>query len=171
MNPYQPPAHDEFPFQDADAPKSRLATRGQRFGAAWIDGMISIVILLPAEWKAGMFDGYPRHMKAQTPGVTALWALFGFVVWFILHSYFLIRNAQTIGKRLVGIRIEDFATGKRAEFSKLVFLRYLPLNLVSVIPKVGVVFPLIDALLIFRRDHRCVHDHIAGTVVVKVEKS
>jgi len=39
--------------------------------------------------------------------------------------------------------------------------------LISAIPVVGSFFVLIDTLLVFRADRRCVHDLIAGTKVVK----
>jgi uncharacterized RDD family membrane protein YckC len=35
------------------------------------------------------------------------------------------------------------------------------------IPLIGWMFTLGDALLIFREDHRCLHDHFADTIVVK----
>jgi len=39
---------------------------------------------------------------------------------------------------------------------------------VSLIPYAGSFVALLDVLFIFRRDQRCIHDHLAGTVVVKI---
>ena len=47
-------------------------------------------------------------------------------------------------------------------------LRYLPTSAVSLIPYAGSFVALLDVLFIFRRDQRCIHDHLAGTVVVKI---
>ena len=49
---------------------------------------------------------------------------------------------------------------------RLLALRYLPLQAVGQIPILGVVVGLLNPLLIFRADRRCLHDHIAGTKVV-----
>jgi len=53
------------------------------------------------------------------------------------------------------------------DFGKLVGLRYVPVWLASSIPFIGGFLALIDILFIFREDRRCVHDMIAGTVVVE----
>jgi hypothetical protein len=39
---------------------------------------------------------------------------------------------------------------------------------VAMIPVVGGLISLVDIVLIFRRDRRCLHDHIAGTRVLAV---
>jgi hypothetical protein len=36
---------------------------------------------------------------------------------------------------------------------------------------VGTFLVLVDVLFIFRKDRRCVHDHIAGTRVVNLDRS
>lgn len=40
--------------------------------------------------------------------------------------------------------------------------------LVGIIPYVGLVVPLVDAVMASRKDQDCLHDLIAGTQVVKV---
>jgi uncharacterized RDD family membrane protein YckC len=42
---------------------------------------------------------------------------------------------------------------------------------VVLLPTVGPFAGLIDVLFIFLKDRRCLHDHIAGTVVVRATKS
>ncbi len=67
------------------------------------------------------------------------------------------------------IRIVDL-NGAVLPVQRLLGLRYLPWWAASIVPFVGGLFALIDALFIFRKDHRCIHDHIAGTKVVQVQK-
>ncbi len=67
-------------------------------------------------------------------------------------------------------RIVSVRDGRLLSFGRLIGLRYLPVWLVSVIPVIQL-FGMIDALFIFRRDRRCVHDLIAGTKVVRADVS
>jgi uncharacterized RDD family membrane protein YckC len=48
-----------------------------------------------------------------------------------------------------------------------VLLRAILGGIIGAIPYLGGIYGLVDALFIFRDDRRCVHDHIAGTRVVK----
>ena len=38
---------------------------------------------------------------------------------------------------------------------------------VTMVPFIGGVYALVDCLLIFRASHKCLHDNIADTIVVK----
>ena len=84
-----------------------------------------------------------------------------------MHGYLLKKYGQTIGKKLLGISIVTL-DGEKPEFWPLILKRYLPLGLVSYTPVVGRFLPTIDALFIFGKDKRCVHDFIAGTMVVNL---
>jgi hypothetical protein len=48
-----------------------------------------------------------------------------------------------------------------------VILRGFIPGLIGAIPYIGPLFSLVNVLFIFREDYRCVHDHIAGTIVVQ----
>ena len=74
-------------------------------------------------------------------------------------------RGQTIGKLVLGMRIVDLAGGK-ADFGKILLLRELPVWLANILPLVGVVYGVLDAIFIFRSDKRCLHDMIADTIVV-----
>jgi uncharacterized RDD family membrane protein YckC len=81
----------------------------------------------------------------------------------VLQVILLGRDGQTVGKKLLAVRIVDADTRQHAGFFKTVVLRVVLNGLLSLIPGYG----LVDALLIFRDDRRCLHDLIAGTVVVR----
>ena len=58
------------------------------------------------------------------------------------------------------------ADGTPVTLSRVIFLRWLPVVLLGMIPFVGRVVGLVDALLIFRTERRCLHDNIADTIVI-----
>lgn len=163
---------DENPYKTPTAPvltpprDHELADRGTRFGAALIDGIIGLVVALPFMYQLGIFDAI-THAQKLPYSITLLSGLFGFIMFLLIHGYFLKKNGQTVGKKIVGVRISDLQDGVPA-FGRLIGLRYLPISLVSVIPVIGQLSPLIDVLFIFRSDRRCVHDLLAGTKVVKL---
>ena len=146
-----------------------LADRGARLGAAIIDALILLVVLLPAMFFGGYFSAVMAAAQAgETPsfGLVAMWGGIGLVLFVVVQGYPLSTTAQTWGKRLLGIKIVDME-GNKPPFGKLLALRYLPVQVVSLVPIVGNLLPLINVLLIFRSDYRCGHDLIAGTRVVK----
>lgn len=143
-------------------PQYELADRGMRLLAAIID---SIVVYVPAIGFVvlGVAMGKEAPVIAVL-GVAAgaLYAL-GIV---IAQIVMLCQRGQTIGKRVLGIRIVKVDTGQNGGGVTNVILRSLVPGLIGWIPYIGPVFGLINICFIFAQDRRCIHDHIAGTVVV-----
>lgn len=165
QNPYRGP-ESAVAVQAAD---TDLAGHGERLAAALIDGLIAISVILPAMWFGGFFKTVMEAATtgAQPPfGLTLTWEIIGFAIFLAIQGYPLYAWGQTWGKRVLGIRIVAL-DGSRVPFVSLIVLRYLPTNVVALVPFVGNLLVLIDILLIFRRDRRCGHDLIAGTRVVK----
>ena len=99
--------------------------------------------------------------------------------YLILNGYTLWRSGQTLGKAIVGIAIvsasasdNDFYPYAPAPLWKLIFLRawFFPLLFVIAVPPIGLL-PIIDQLLIFRNNRRCLHDFVAGTVVIRLQNN
>jgi len=166
---------DQNPYRSPDAVVAEvsdggeLAERGTRLGAAIIDGIIMLVLLVPIMY----FGGYwSSAMSAATAGeqlgfgTTLMWALISFATFAVLQSVPLNANGQTWGKKLLGIKIVDLA-GAKPPLVRLLGLRYLPVYAGGNVPFIGWVLGLVNILLIFRADRRCGHDLIAGTQVVK----
>lgn len=167
-NPYQPPSSVVDDPVRARTDEVELAGRWQRLGAVLLDTLIGLVYVLPLMWALGHFDFIPlSRLTPYTVKITV--ALLGFVLFVLVHGYFLKRYGQTIGKKMLGIRIADMGDGI-APFGKIVLLRYLPMSAVPQLPIVGAVLSLMDTLFIFRSDRRCLHDLVAGTRVVKVRR-
>ncbi len=164
-NPYRAP---ESTIADY-ALDGELAGRGERLAAAIVDVLILLAILLPVMFFGGYFS---QVMDAATSGrpmslMTELaWGLVSLVVFFAIQSYPLYATAQTWGKRLLKIRIVGL-DGHRLSFGRLIVLRYLSMQAVGLVPWIGPLLSIVNVLLIFRADHRCGHDLIAGTKVVK----
>ncbi len=145
---------------------SDLASRGARLGAAILDSLLAMVFVLPAMSAFGFFDGFPDIEPISTPDQLAL-AAAGFALFLVLHGYLLYTQGQTVGKRLVGIRIVR-RDRSRADFGIIVSLRVVPISIAAQIPLVGQLLTVLDVLFIFTKERRCIHDRIADTVVVRV---
>lgn len=160
-NPYRAPA-----AEIADIPEDgefELAGIGHRFGALVIDVAISAAIILPLAHATGTLD-FVLDSEDSYGGAAEISAL-TFALFIVLQSYFLKKHGQTIGKKIVGIRMVD-AEGKLPGLRRLLYRRYLPIFLYNAVPIIGGVLAVIDYLLVFRRDRRCLHDMLAGTRVV-----
>ena len=83
--------------------------------------------------------------------------------WFLLGS-----RGQTIGKIVMKVRVVDSKTGAHPGWARLIFLRTIVNGIITGIPFAGSIYRLVDSLLIFRGDHRTIHDMIAGARVDKV---
>ncbi|TDR47723.1 putative RDD family membrane protein YckC [Tahibacter aquaticus] len=167
QNPYRNPTR-QVADVIADGDSLALADRGTRLGAAILDGLLMLAINLPVMW----FGGYLSTVMAASQaglrppfGLMLLWTLIGFVLFLLVQGMPLNQTGQTWGKRLLKIRIVDL-NGDKPAFARLIALRYLPVSLASLVPIIGPLFGIIDALFIFRADRRCLHDLIAGTRVV-----
>lgn len=132
------------------------ATRLSRLGAAIIDGVL---------FGAGVG---PTMIGLSTSGSIGvflfLFGLLTMLVLAVLNFVWLSTKGQTIGKRLVGIRIVNYFDGRNPGFMGAVVMRNVVPAFLGIIP----LFGLVDILYIFTEERRCVHDLIAGTRVIEV---
>ena len=161
-NRYQPPKAEVADVRAND--DSELASRGARFGAALIDGLLAAGVIFPIMFTSGYIQRAQMGQVGFEDQVE--YGLLGLVLYIVFHGYLLHKSGQTIGKRLVGTRIVAVDDNTILPLWKILTLRMLPLTLVAQIPGVGPFLSLVDSLFVFRGDRRCVHDLIAGTKVV-----
>ncbi len=144
-----------------------LATLGERFAAALIDGLImGCVTLIPT---IIFFGGWMAYMGAAAEHrfvFPLIAGLMGFVVFILINGTFLARDGQTIGKKAMSIKIVR-TDGSKADFGRIIGWRQAPVWIIQSIPFIGGLLGLIDVLFIFRESRRCIHDDIADTKVVK----
>jgi uncharacterized RDD family membrane protein YckC len=168
INPYASPRANLQPFE-SEAVCTELAGRWVRLGADLLDELMAGIPALLLMWACCAALGYSFLDDTNSPPdlLTAAFAvIIGGGVFIAFNGYLLARHGQTIGKRICRIRIlrED---GTRATLWDTFVKRQLPIRLLMQIPHVGWIFTLIDSLFIFREDRRCLHDWLAGTIVVR----
>ena len=84
----------------------------------------------------------------------------------VVNLVLLSRNGQTIAKRMFGIKVLR-TDGSPCSVLRIIFMRWLPVTLLGMLPIIGYASGLIDALMIFGQQQRCLHDLIADTMVVQ----
>ncbi|MEN8218420.1 MAG: RDD family protein [Pseudomonadota bacterium] len=166
VSPYQAPT---APMIEETSNELELAGRGTRLLAYLTDNFILIIpLILVIPFIFGQELEQSQYSKNAIEnaiiGVIILW----FIVIFIINAILLHRNGQTIGKRFFSIKIVR-VNGNRAGLLRIIFLRYLPVSLLSSIPTLGGIIALLDALFIFRESRRCLHDMIADTIVINCD--
>jgi uncharacterized RDD family membrane protein YckC len=161
-DPYQPPASELRAPVELGPQGEALASRESRLGSVMIDGIIIMAIVMPLQWKMGMFE----NPEANSLIANVAWGAGAFLLSVLIQGYFLATRAQSIGKMALKIKIVTL-DGENADLKRILLLRMLPITLVGMIPVAGGVLTMVDPLFIFRADQRCVHDHIAGTRVVR----
>jgi uncharacterized RDD family membrane protein YckC len=163
-NPYAPPRAS---VSEAGEPRfsEELAGRGARLGAAIIDGILLGIVTAPFMRMSGYWERALQDEVSVSDMLSMM--LVSLVAFLVLNGYWLHKHGQTIGKRVLGIRIVSATDGQIVPVGRVFGLRYVPIQLVSLLPVIGTILPLIDVLFIFREDRRCLHDFIAGTKVVK----
>lgn len=123
-----------------------LAGLGSRLMAAIIDSAIVVAVYL-----VGLLMDAPVFM------------ILGVVAIGIYQMYLLSTLGQTIGKKVLNIRIVKIDSGENGGFMTNVGMRLVLSGLLGIIP----LYSLVDVLFIFRADRRCIHDMIAGTRVIE----
>ena len=176
MNDYQDFRPPSAPLAEAAAGPLELADRGARLGAKLLDYLTFLALLLVLGIIAGV--AMPALLLTRSAGLHAIPAepflvlvlglalvlgSAGLIVW---NCVWLARYGQTIGKRVVRIRIVR-SNGERASLGRIFALRYLPMLFLGMVPYLGVLITLVDALLIFRDSRQCLHDQFADTLVVR----
>ncbi len=161
----EPPHDPETPNSVPPQRALPVATRPQRFGAAFIDGFLGFTLSMPILNHYGFFEAI-NNTTPLPAKVSMILVAYQLGIFFLLHGYSLYRYGQTLGKRLLGIAIVTMDDTKPS-FSALVLNRYLPQWVAGLVPMIGPLLSLADVLYIFFNDqNRCVHDIIAGTKVV-----
>ncbi|HVS51593.1 MAG TPA: RDD family protein [Opitutaceae bacterium] len=166
----------------ADAPD-----RGTRLAARCIDWAIAIVAAIPGTVMLGgefmklaamMMQGREpdiNELDMARVGLGGLVLGLGWLIVLVIQIVMLSTRGQSIGKRLMRLRVVRL-DGTPAGFVHAWLLRECLITVIgvflSVFPVAGPLllrpaFHVTDWCMIFRDDHRCLHDLIAGTRVVR----
>ncbi|GMR21865.1 MAG: hypothetical protein BMS9Abin37_0185 [Acidobacteriota bacterium] len=162
-NPYQAP-QSAIPARNAlDTPSDVLAGRGARLAAVLIDYLCMVAVSIP---------GFAGFLYVETTGanaaamdlVTIAFAI-GLGILGAIQGIYIVRDGQTVGKKMMKIRIVDHVDGHIPTWPRILGMRYILNMALRQVP----FYFLVDALLIFGKDQRCIHDHLAGTKVVEAQ--
>ena len=147
-------AHDtSSPLAD---PALRLAARTIDLGVALVPALAVVPV--------GIALGAPMLVRGGlVSSLVAMGALGA------LNLGWLQRYGQTVGKRVVGLRIVR-SDGRRATLATILLRRVVAPGVLASVPVVGSLFALADALLVFSRDRRTLHDHLADTIVIDLRR-
>ncbi|HEU4487015.1 MAG TPA: RDD family protein [Povalibacter sp.] len=166
-NPYAPPTatvSDVSPDVTVE-----VASRGSRLLAALIDGLISMAVALPIFLSLGLnwrSWGDPSAIMAALTGAAGMLSLLLWLALIVVTFYLVAKNSQTIGKKLVGIKVAR-SDGSRATLGRIFWLRNVVNVIPGMIPIIGGFYPLADHLWIFGEKRQCLHDKIADTIVIR----
>jgi uncharacterized RDD family membrane protein YckC len=147
-NPYAAPRAEA---EAAPAASQPLATRGTRFLARILDGIVEFSPVAVGGILAVVLSSEDR--PRMLPLVLGYLGLLGLWVYQIVR---LVQTGQTLGKKWMGIKVVRL-NGQLPSLGEQ-FVRGLVLSLLG----------LISILFIFRNDRRCLHDLAGETRVVAV---
>lgn len=167
-NPFSAPQHFEEPFEDRPTRRkyARWLTRG---GALILDGIICFFLNLAAGFTIGIALGIlialsGGNMNDSDEAFGAIGMLVGLITQWLYYALMTSSSHMaTWGKQAGGIIVTDLK-GRRISFGRAT-ARYLCAVFVPL-------FTLgIDYLLPFFTEHKqCLHDIIAGTIVVEAKR-
>ncbi len=169
-NPYQSTSagytdqYDRGESRYGRMPRHMLANRGKRFLGAMLDVIITLVAVSPGIFIYIVAES-DRDEVLQLLG--AVLFLAGMLVVGIINWIMISQSGQSIAKKLLGMQIVLEANGSLPGFVNGVILRsWVP----AIINQICSLFSIVDALFIFGDEHKCVHDHIAQTVVIDLNQ-
>jgi uncharacterized RDD family membrane protein YckC len=135
------------------------ASLSKRLIAKIIDGVLPVVIgivcIMPILKNIAVKNPQPHPALLLIP-------LLAFLLFVIVQIVLLSTAGQTIGKKMMHIRIVKLSTMQNGGFVTNVLIRSVFNSIISAVP----FYVLVDTLFIFRQDRRCIHDLIAETTVI-----
>ena len=159
------------PFQTpmsilADAPVTNdnlLASRWKRFLASIADVIIYLISSVPLYvYKQYVLNiGWNDYVSFEFQAGEIAYT---FMMFSLINGYLLKTNGQTLGKYLFKIKIATIYYTKPTLFNALI-IRTLLFWLISYHEWLGFLC-LLEVLFIYRKDLRCLHDHVARTIVI-----
>lgn len=142
-------------------PALPIADRGTRFLANLIDNVVVIGPTLLAVFGFAAFAGN-NEGRGDAVALLFLGLFGGFVVGGAIQIAMQVRFGQSVGKRLLKLKVVR-SDGSPVELWRLILLRNVALHVAA---QVCGLVSLVDALMIFTADQRCLHDLMADTIVI-----
>ncbi|WP_430814240.1 RDD family protein [Carboxylicivirga sp. RSCT41] len=161
--------------------RERYDTGGARFGALILDG----IVLSVAGWFIELFYFVDSVVLLTLIGIIEVLLPYAYSI--IMHGY----CGQTIGKMAANVKIYDKSEEKKITYKQALYREIVPLGLIGLFQLISLLgllenteyvlyaafFVMAIALtwsileivtMLFDSKRRALHDHIAGTVVLKI---
>jgi len=168
QSPYKPPTAQMTEVM-SETDSGELAGRGTRLVAHLADGFIFIIpfmfFIFAALFMGIHIENLEESENGLMGGFLMLFLSLIIIAIFVVNLIWLHRNGQTIGKRIMSIKIVR-TDGNRVGLLRIIFMRFFPIALLSNIPLIGGLLALLDPLMIFQKSRQCLHDQIADTIVI-----
>jgi uncharacterized RDD family membrane protein YckC len=168
QDPYRAPEAEGYIDESADR---RIPPRRTRLLGSILDGLFELAVWSPSlvwigdELKSVEWD----ESRLRPESRLIYWAFV--LLSFAIQSVVLAARSQSIGKVLVGTKIVSHPDGSNPGLIRMVILRlWVQYLVLGMIPYFGRFYIWVDALAIFfSKENRCIHDLLAGTIVVYVD--
>jgi len=135
----------------------KLAGRGQRFIARFIDNIIGSLLLVPAVFLGAlpMYDALAVYLgwSVNASGLGLFFLALSFAYWLGADAL----KGQSLGKRMMKIKVVDEYTGTSCTL------------LQSVVRNLALVFGILDYISIFFGSRKRLGDMIVGTKVLRAD--
>ncbi|MEM7247837.1 MAG: RDD family protein [Acidobacteriota bacterium] len=173
-NPYAAPSSEAATPPTEQSPGLRLASRWRRLVAVLIDGVVLTVasflaaLLVPRATPFLLDEEPPRVLIPSADQLlvsSATWLASSLLI-IVLFSYGIVARGQTPGKMVMDIYIAR-SDGSRVGWTRGLLIRQVAWSAIGIFPLLGLPLALIDALMIFGDERRCLHDRIADTIVLE----
>ena len=126
-----------------------------------INGIGYVAAICVSRW---LMDALLDDADASSAATVNLTICFvPFLAYLAINAWCITHHGQSLGKALCGVKVVDM-NGNPPGLLRGFVLRAGCQVLFGVIPLV----PLVNILCVFRKDRRCLHDHIAGTNVISI---
>jgi uncharacterized RDD family membrane protein YckC len=138
--------------------------RMRRLGATVLDFVLVAAVAPVVLLVTGAMESAEAYLWPQ-PALRIPAVVAGTYV--LINGLSLARHGQTVGKRMLALRIQSSYHGGLLPFWQLCIRAFALPGLAAVVwTWAPVVILVIDTLLVFGRRQRCLHDLICGSIVV-----
>ena len=165
-NPYAAPATTDIQ-NEAEAVGPLLASRGARLAAALLDAAMIMAVVFPVGFATGLITFDQEKSGKQDLSQQLLGSALGICAYLLIHGWTIWTRQQTLGKLVLKIKVVR-QDGSPLPPGEYLLKRLGVIWLISLIPFGGQIIGLINPLMIFRKNHHCLHDDIAKSMVIKV---
>ncbi len=163
-NPYSAPrpgSSARTPSPVLGIPTEVLASRSSRLAALIIDYLGLLVVSVPG--LAGFLIMESTGTASANMNFVSLAFVLGLGAFGAMQAFYIVRDGQTVGKKLMKIRIVDYMDSQVPAWPRLLVMRYGVNMALRQVP----FYYFIDAFFIFGEEQRCLHDYIARTKVIE----